>query len=53
MSFKIKIYKLQLARRLVQFFILALIIVIPCIARYNNYLSARELDKRLENWNKR
>jgi ferredoxin-type protein NapH len=46
-----KIYKIQLARRAVQFFVLALILVIPMIARYNNYLSARELDKVLDKWN--
>lgn len=47
---KFKIYKLQLARRTVQFLVLALIFLIPAVARYTNYLAARELDKNLNKW---
>lgn len=47
---KLRLYKIQLARRAVQFFVLALILAIPAVARYNNYLSARQLDKVLERW---
>ncbi len=47
---KIKIQKLQIARRLVQFLALAVILLIPAVARYANYVSARELDKNLEKW---
>ena len=47
---KLKIHKLQLTRRGVQFFVLAFILAVPVAARYANYLSARELDKNLEKW---
>ena len=46
-----KFHKLQITRRFVQIFVLALLLAIPTVARYNNYLAARELDKRIEKWN--
>lgn len=36
---------LQLSRRTVQFLVLALIVMTPVLARYGNYLSARQLDQ--------
>ena len=45
---KLKIRKLQVARRTVQWLVVVLILMIPALARYNNYLSARELDRTLE-----
>ena len=47
---KFKLRKLQIARRSVQIFIFALMLVIPVVSRYGNYLAARELDKNLEKW---
>ena len=45
---KMKVRKLQIARRTVQWLVVVLILLIPALARYNNYLSARELDRTLE-----
>jgi ferredoxin-type protein NapH len=45
-----KIQKLQVARRTLQLLALVLALLIPAVARYNNYLAARELDKTLERW---
>lgn len=45
-----KLRKLQVARRLVQLTVVLVILAIPAIARYANYLSARELDKNLLKW---
>lgn len=45
-----KIQKLQVARRGVQIAVVAVILAVPVLARYNNYLAARELDKVLERW---
>ena len=45
-----RLHKLQLARRAVQFAVLALIIAIPVTGRYTNYLAARKLDHELEKW---
>ncbi|MHC5065762.1 MAG: 4Fe-4S binding protein [Planctomycetota bacterium] len=39
---------LQLSRRGVQFLVLGLIILTPILARYGNYLSARQLDQVLD-----
>ncbi len=39
---------LQLSRRGVQFLVLALIVLTPILARYGNYLSARQLDQVLD-----
>ncbi len=47
---KLKVRKLQVARRTVQWLVVILILLIPVLARYNNYLSARELDRTLERW---
>ena len=44
------IHKLQVARRAVQISVVLLILVVPLLARYNNYLAAREIDKVLEKW---
>ncbi len=45
-----RIHKLQVARRLVQILVVVYIIAVPAVARYVNYLSARELDKNIEKW---
>lgn len=45
-----RIHKLQWARRTVQVGVLALTLAVPAVARYNNYVSAREIDKHLERW---
>jgi len=42
--------KLQIARRTVQILVLVAMLLVPTLARYANYLSARELDKTLERW---
>lgn len=47
---KIKLRKLQLARRTVQVMVLSLILVVPATSRFNNYLMARELDEHIEKW---
>ena len=39
---------LQVSRRTVQFLVLALTVAVPVLARYANYLSARQLDKVAE-----
>ncbi len=48
MKFKIK--KLQVARHTVQILFVLLMLAVPAVARYTNYLSARELDKNLDKW---
>ncbi len=45
-----RIKKLQVARRLVQIAVVVLILAIPSVARYNNYLLSRELDKLEQKW---
>lgn len=40
--------RLQTSRRAVQLFVLALTIAVPVLARYANYLSARQLDKVIQ-----
>ena len=47
---KLELHKLQIARRAVQFAVLVFILSTPAIARYHNYLAARELDANLEKW---
>ena len=47
---KHRFFKLQLARRTIQFAVLVLTLAIPAVARYTNYLAARELDRNLERW---
>ncbi len=42
--------KIQLARRLVQIGVIVVIVAIPALARYHNYLAARELDRKIETW---
>jgi ferredoxin-type protein NapH len=46
----IRIHKLQIARRLIQILVVAVVLAIPATARYANYLGARELDKTMEKW---
>ncbi len=46
----VRVHKLQLTRRFVQLLVLAYILAVPAVARYVNYLSARELDKNIEKW---
>ena len=40
----------QLARRCVQLGVVAFILLIPAVARYHNYVAAREIDRVLERW---
>ena len=47
---KPKIHKLQVTRRFVQVFAVLFLLAVPVTARYVNYLSARELDKKIEKW---
>lgn len=47
---KVSLYKLQIARRCVQVGVVLLMLAVPVMARYSNYLAARELDKNLERW---
>jgi ferredoxin-type protein NapH len=46
----VRIQKLQIARRTLQVAVVLLILAVPVLARYNNYLAAREIDKVLEKW---
>ena len=45
-----KIRALQVVRRGVQLTVILLILVIPSVARYTNYLSAHELDRMIRKW---
>ncbi len=45
-----RVIKLQIARRLVQMTALALLLAIPAVSRYGNYLAARELDQNIRKW---
>ena len=45
-----KIRKLQIARRLVQFLAVAMLLGVPAVSRYTNYLAARELTGNLKRW---
>ena len=47
---KIEIHKLQIARRTVQIGVVLLMLAIPAVSRYANYLSALEADKHIERW---
>lgn len=38
----------QIARRCVQLGVVAIILLIPAVARYHNYVAAREVDQILE-----
>ncbi|RMF25733.1 MAG: 4Fe-4S binding protein [Deltaproteobacteria bacterium] len=42
--------KLQVARRPVQIGVVLVIVMIPAVSRYHNYLAARELDRKIESW---
>ena len=44
------IRKIQMVRRTVQISVVAFMLLVPALARYTNYLSARELDRTLEKW---
>ncbi len=41
---------LGISRRVVQLGVIVLILAIPALARYNNYLAAYELDRKIEKW---
>jgi len=47
---KMKIHKLQIARRLVQIAVVLLLLALPVNARYANYVAANEIDRHLERW---
>lgn len=47
---KIELKKLQIARRLVQIFVIGLLLFIPSVSRYANYVAAREIDQNLDKW---
>ncbi len=47
---KIEIQKLQIARRAVQIGVVLLMLAIPAVSRYANYLAAYEADKQIERW---
>jgi ferredoxin-type protein NapH len=42
--------KTQIARRLVQFSVVLVILLVPAVGRYQNYLAAREVDRHIEKW---
>ncbi|MFQ5665965.1 MAG: 4Fe-4S binding protein [Candidatus Binatia bacterium] len=42
--------RVQVVRRMVQLFVVAFMLTMPAVARYNNYLSAHQLDRMLEKW---
>lgn len=46
-----KLRRMQIARRLVQVAVVLMILAIPAVARYRNYLASRELTSTLEKWN--
>jgi ferredoxin-type protein NapH len=45
-----KIRKLQITRHTIQILALIVILAVPAVARYANYLAARELTESLEDW---
>lgn len=47
---KIEVKKVQVLRRTVQISVIALLISIPTVSRYANYVAAREIDRNLEKW---
>lgn len=47
---KFEIRKIQIARRMVQVSVVLLMLLIPAVARYANYVAAREIDGTLESW---
>jgi NapH/MauN family ferredoxin-type protein len=47
---KLRVRKIQILRRAAQVGALIVLLAIPAMSRYNNYLAARELDKYLERW---
>jgi len=42
--------KLHLARRAAQILVVAFMLLVPVLARYQNYVAAREIDRVLERW---
>jgi ferredoxin-type protein NapH len=40
----------QVARKVTQCAVLAMLLLVPALARYNNYLAARDLDRVLSKW---
>ena len=47
---KIKVRKLQIARRTVQVAVILLLLLVPAIARYTNYVASRDIDNYIEDW---
>lgn len=47
---KIEIKKIQVLRRTVQVSVIVLLLFIPSVSRYTNYVAAREIDDVLEKW---
>ena len=47
---KIEVKKIQILRRIVQLSVIALLLFIPSVSRYTNYVAAREIDSTLEEW---
>lgn len=47
---KIEVKKIQVLRRIVQLSVIALLLFIPSVSRYANYVAAREIDSTLEDW---
>lgn len=47
---KYEIHKLQVLRRSVQLFVVFVLLALPVVSRYSNYVAAREMDKHLERW---
>lgn len=47
---RIAVRKYRIARRTVQVSVVLLMLLIPAISRYTNYVAAREIDKTLQKW---
>ncbi len=47
---KVELKKIQVLRRTVQVSVIVLLLFIPSVSRYTNYVAAREIDDLLEKW---
>jgi len=47
---KMPVHKLLVARRAVQVAVVMTMLLVPAVARYHNYVAAREIDDIIENW---
>lgn len=47
---KMPVHKLLLARRVTQVAVLVTLLLVPAVARYHNYVAAREIDDIIANW---